>query len=430
MKPEISPDFQDYKYYKYYHAYGDETEGRKGRLSGWGLSFLRRKGGSLEKIRKNNPIGHVGKRSAKGGSKGVRVLKLSLFVVGLVFLTGGILWHNGMIDPSELPFFQDLFQKNESKHLVKKTRPEKNIMPSIGNGPTSTPPNTVRIAIVEERAHPIKKRIPKHQTGTKAPTPIEKDKLKMNPATARVDFSEEITIAVPQPKRDATKDRPSIEKDRGREKVVPETKRPMMNPVMVHQDSINDADMIHPERRPLPAKNPNTLSPWTIPSESKNMLERPESGSRTEITPYPYSLYLGSFKTPRLVKKAISFYLRKGLSPYWSKVEFKEKGVWFRVFTGHFKDSEEAEKFKVAHDLRGAEVKRTGYANLIGVYSDAYELADIVTKLKSLGYSPYIIPGQPGCSRLFLGAYITREGAEQYSEDLKESGIEVRVVTR
>jgi len=430
MKPEISPDFQDYKYYKYYHSYGDETEGRKGQLSGWGHSFLRRKGGSLEKTRKSAPNGHVGKWSSKGGSKGGRVMKLSLFVVGMVFLTSGILWHNGMIDPSELPFFQSLFQKKESKLLVKKNRPEKNIATSIDNGPTSTRPSMVRVAIVEETAHLEGKGITTHRTGTKTPTPIEKDKLEMNPATASVDFSEEIIIAVPQPKRDVTKDRPSIERDRGRKKVVPETKGPMMNPPMVHLYPKDDANMTLPERRPLPAKNPNTIFPWTIPSESKKMVERPESKSRTEISPYPYSLYLGSFKAPRLVKKAVSFYRRKGLSPYWSKVEFKGKGVWFRVFTGHFRDSEEAEKFRAVHNLREAEVKRTAYANLIGVYSDAYELADIITKLKSLGYSPYIIPGQTGSYRLFLGAYITREGAEQYSADLRGSGIEVRVATR
>jgi cell division septation protein DedD len=350
--------------------------------------------------------------------------------VGLVVLTGGILWHNGMIDPSELPIFQRLFQKNESEHLVNKTRPGKNRARPIGNGPASTPPNTVRMAIVEETAHPVENRIPAHQTGTKEPKPIEKNKLKIKPAKASVDFSEEIKVAVPQPKRDATKDRPSIEKDRGRKKAIPETKRLMMNPVKVHQDPINDANKTHQESRPLPAKNPNTLSPWTIPSKSKNVLERTESGSRAEISPYPYSLYLGSFKAPRLVKKAMSFYRKKGLSPYWSKVEFKEKGIWFRIFIGHFKDSEEAETFRVAHDLRRAEVKRTGYANLIGVYSNAHELADIITNLKSLGYSPYIIPGQPGCYRLFLGAYITKEGAEQYSEDLKKSGIEGRVAKR
>jgi len=111
-------------------------------------------------------------------------------------------------------------------------------------------------------------------------------------------------------------------------------------------------------------------------------------------------------------------------------VEFEQKGLWYRVFVGHFKDIPEVERFAQAHGLKEPEYKRTEYANLVGVYSRAGEAARQMERLFHLDYAPYAIKDHEGKTRLLVGAYVTEKGAEKQSEELKSDGIESRVVKR
>jgi len=145
---------------------------------------------------------------------------------------------------------------------------------------------------------------------------------------------------------------------------------------------------------------------------------------------YPYSLYLGSFRTEERAERAIAFYSKNGFSAFRAKVEFRGKGVWYRVYGGYFKDAAQAYSFREKHELSEATVRKTNYANLVGTYSNNKELKDQISSLENMGYSPYVIGGNNGESSLFLGAYITTEGAEQQSQDLESKGISVQVISR
>jgi cell division protein FtsN len=144
---------------------------------------------------------------------------------------------------------------------------------------------------------------------------------------------------------------------------------------------------------------------------------------------YPYSLYLGSFRTLKLAKRAVSIYRGRGLSPYWVKVSLR-KGIWYRVCVGYFKDPEKADRFKREHGLTEAALRKTRYANLIGTYSSPDELEDKIVALKKLDLSPYVIRDQNGKSRLLVGAFITKEGVEKENRELKSKGIQSQVVNR
>jgi hypothetical protein len=129
-------------------------------------------------------------------------------------------------------------------------------------------------------------------------------------------------------------------------------------------------------------------------------------------------------------KKAIALHSGKGLSLYWTRVDFKEKGLWFRVFCGQFRSHEEAERFARKRGLKEAEVKKTPYANLVGRYPEGPELQKETGKLSSLGFSPYVLPEQDGRLRLFVGAYVTQAGAESQYDNLKSRGIQAKVIKR
>ena len=169
-----------------------------------------------------------------------------------------------------------------------------------------------------------------------------------------------------------------------------------------------------------------------LPLHSTTEIEKRVSpnASTEKILPHPYSIYLGSFQTMKRTNRAISIYSKKGLSPYWAKVHLVDKGVWHRVFTGHFENRDKADRFIQDHGLVDVAIKKTKYATLIGTYASSDELENQILSLKNLGYSPYLIEGHNGKSRLFVGAFLTRAGAERQRHELKSSGIQSEIVKR
>ena len=145
---------------------------------------------------------------------------------------------------------------------------------------------------------------------------------------------------------------------------------------------------------------------------------------------YPFSVYLGSFKAPEAVKRALSEYQEKGLSAYWVKVDLGDKGVWYRFFTGYFRAKEEAARYISERTLQGAEPGSTRYANLIGIYGSIKEAEDQKPKLVSAGYYPYVIKDEEGRFLLYSGAFNRKEYAEKERNDLASKGIMSTVVER
>jgi len=155
------------------------------------------------------------------------------------------------------------------------------------------------------------------------------------------------------------------------------------------------------------------------------------SSSQPPRTPqYPYSVYLGSFKAPEAVKKAISEYQEKGLSPYWAKVELGDKGVWFRFFVGYFRTKEETEKFIRERNIQGATPGITKYANWIGSYESDKDVENQKQALLSSGFDPYVIKHADGKTALYSGAFDRKDFAEKERTVLASKGIRSEVVER
>jgi len=152
--------------------------------------------------------------------------------------------------------------------------------------------------------------------------------------------------------------------------------------------------------------------------------------SQLRTPKYSYSVYLGSFKSAYAVKKAMTEYQEKRLSPYWVKVDLSEKGVWFRFFAGHFQSKEEAEKFIRERNIQGATPGNTKYANLIGSYGSEKEVEDQRRALVTAGFYPYIIRSADGKSLLYSGAFDRKEYAEKERILLGSKGIKAETVER
>ncbi|MFC1821304.1 SPOR domain-containing protein [Thermodesulfobacteriota bacterium] len=173
----------------------------------------------------------------------------------------------------------------------------------------------------------------------------------------------------------------------------------------------------------------------TVPvPEQRPSVSPPTPEPRKEIPPqfasYPYALKLGSFKTIERAKKAMRGYEKKGFEPYWVKVLLKEKGSWYRIYSGYFKNIAEAEEYKMQRGLKDAAVKKTQFANLIGVYTSTGEIEVKLSLLKGLNYCPYVIKNAEGASRILVGAFLSEEGVKKQFGELKSDGIESRIIER
>jgi hypothetical protein len=164
------------------------------------------------------------------------------------------------------------------------------------------------------------------------------------------------------------------------------------------------------------------------------LLEKPTvsaiSPSKPSTPQYPYSVYLGSFKAPEAVKKALSDYQEKGLAAYWVKVDLGDKGVWYRFFAGYFRTKEETEKYIRERSLQGATPGITKYATLIGIYGFDKEVEDQKRAIVSAGFYPYVIKQADGSTLVYSGAFDRKEYAEKERDALASKGIQSEVVER
>jgi succinoglycan biosynthesis transport protein ExoP len=382
MKPNISPDFQDLKYYRYYYSHGEgEKTGDPG---------------------KRIPILKKPSAKRKGLSMG-SLLRALLVILVLAAGTVGVLWYQGVMNPLELAGLSKPPVREPVKHLVRKTpRPSKEKSQPVNEAKAAPP---VAPSTNQESSKPKPQPV-----STKPAAPASGLASVGNAATGSGQQAQmkQASVIKPLPER---KEQPDIEKK-------PEVKQ---EPVAITP--------------PGRGSQPETRKQIQLEKPPKSKLQpKTAQAIKTEqasLSPaFPYSLYLGSVKTLELAKRGMSKYEKKGLSPYRVKVNFKEKGEWYRIFVGHFKDREEAEAFARTKDLRESEVLRTEYANLIGVYSQKSALNEKIETLSDRDCSPYAVTEADGKARLFVGAYVTREAAEEYRNDLKSSGVDSQVVKR
>jgi cell division septation protein DedD len=152
--------------------------------------------------------------------------------------------------------------------------------------------------------------------------------------------------------------------------------------------------------------------------------------SQEEAKSYPYSVYLGSFRREDAAQKALAVYSKRGLSPYLVRMDLGAKGVWLRVYAGHFETREEADALIKKIRIPEAETKHARYAVLIGVYPSMAEAQAKMGSLKDAGCHPYIIGEKVPRIRVYTGAFYREEDAKIELTWLASKGINGKIVER
>jgi cell division protein FtsN len=111
-------------------------------------------------------------------------------------------------------------------------------------------------------------------------------------------------------------------------------------------------------------------------------------------------------------------------------VDLEENERWFRVYTGFFKSRDAARKYGEKLNPVRSLVKETPHSTLIGIYRDRDAIETKTRLLNDLGYMPYAIEDQDEKYRLLIGAFVTKQGAEEQRRALESKGIQSQVIRR
>jgi len=284
--------------------------------------------------------------------------------------------------------------------------------------PSDAPLSKQRRRIINRRARPV--------TSTKKPTTVQEHS---EPSASNQEPV--VAMQLPEPV-------PFTQKG-----VVP---RQPAEPATATQEppvSTAPAEPVGSTQEPLVAKKPpepsaSKVQPAVAKAASGSGEQTPEkvAPAKGNVFPgerdlsYPYSIYLGSYKTRERADRAVSEDGNKGLSPYWVKVDLGDKGVWYRVFSGYFQKREQANEFIKQKQIGGSESRHTRYANLIGLFAFQKELDEEKIRLSKLGYCPYVIPSRNGESLLYVGAFYQMARAQRQHAELASKGIHSQMVER
>ena len=356
--------------------------------------------------RREEPKSRLPEKSARKTS----IFKVGLLVLLLAVLAGAVVNYLGVFDVSSLSDLIGLGKKEPVAPALKKPAPKAQV---------ASKPAEKKSA---ETVAPAKK----EEAGVKKETPPRVETAK---PTAPPEVPEQAAIKAPMPAQPV-----QVKQEKPAPVALPQQELPQKEtpPIAVAQNAQATPPVSQPS--PPPQAQSKAVKPEPLQqsvAQTKSSSVEPPPGPIESLVRYPYSIYLGSYQTIELAKKALSLYKELGSPVYWAKVKLGDKGVWYRVYAGYFKNEAEAKNFISSSQLKDAEVKMTKYALLVGLFPTRAEADQKLSIMFDLGFPAYIIPEpQVGRVRLCSGAFHTKEGADSALSELASKGIRASAVER
>jgi cell division septation protein DedD len=143
---------------------------------------------------------------------------------------------------------------------------------------------------------------------------------------------------------------------------------------------------------------------------------------------YPYAIHMASFQSTAVAHEELAKY-RRGFQAYLVRADLGKKGIWYRLFLGHFPSATAALDAIKKYRLTGAVVARNRYACLVGAYASAAAADQTARKLVARGFLPYFVV-QDGGYYLFTGAFIKKADGRALSKALSAKGFPNTLIER
>ena len=346
-------------------------------------------------------------------------LKIVLLVVLLALLAGALVNYLGVFDISALSDLLGLGKKESVPPAVKKQVPKA----QATSEPVSKRPGD-SVAFTKKEESKGKKEEPSASVqGKEVASRVETAK-----PTAPAAIPEQVVTKAPMPAQPV-----QVKEEKPAPLVPPQQELPKREtaPIAPAQNPQATAPVSQPSSLAPPQPSTKAVKPETPQpvAQAKSSNLAPPVPLESSVR-YPYSIYLGSYQTQEMAKKAISLHKEEGSPAYWSKVRLGDKGVWYRLYAGYFRNEAEAQDFISKRQLKDAEVKLTKYAILLGVFPTRAEAEQKRSTMLELGFPAYAIPEPQGKTCLYSGAFLTKEGADIALSELASKGIKASTVER
>lgn len=183
---------------------------------------------------------------------------------------------------------------------------------------------------------------------------------------------------------------------------------------------------------------PGMATTKSLPGVSER---RFDFGKKTILTLEEKSLYTVQISSSQIKEqcyKVASMLRRAGYPAFTSQVNFKDKGLWHRIFVGSLTTREAAEVIKnnlETDEISDGFIRQMPFAIQVGDTAsnlDAFKgLKKKLSSLYSLPYTSYVQDqNKTRQIRLLVGAFKTRKDTASLLDSLRQTGLQARVVNR
>ncbi|MBW1842440.1 MAG: SPOR domain-containing protein, partial [Deltaproteobacteria bacterium] len=146
---------------------------------------------------------------------------------------------------------------------------------------------------------------------------------------------------------------------------------------------------------------------------------------------YPYTIHIASYRDRERSNRLVKALRDDGILSFSSLVNISGKGVWHRISIGYYETTEDARNAALTIQKKKSfytNIVEKPYAILVGIFDSDHELKSVESNLWSKGYTPYRVP--EGGSRLYIGAYNSKEDAAGENQKLLNEHFAATVVKR
>ena len=194
-----------------------------------------------------------------------------------------------------------------------------------------------------------------------------------------------------------------------------------------------------------------TISPSLPPPETEKTVKAPETqpvvaaAAKTKTTnplslqptstPLPYTIQVSAFRDPQTSNQVVAKLRTGGDRAFTCPVEIPDKGKWNRVYIGYYKTYEEAKAAATGlkkRNFRYVHVTKTPYTVEVGLVSSEQEAQNLKSRLREKGYLAYTPTVRSGQNpiRILVGAYESKNQAEELANQLKKDGFDPKIDLR
>lgn len=183
--------------------------------------------------------------------------------------------------------------------------------------------------------------------------------------------------------------------------------------------AFDSADIVHFH----PVTDPVTPMPEISAKPAVNRI-------RAQDRHLPFILLLGSYRTLANTLNGASSLNRRGIEAHWNRVDLGREGCWYRLFTGPFRSKTDARECKKNNGLTGSIIVFAPWSVQVGRADFSENLEEIQKRLRENRYDFYHEKTRDDRCRILVGAFTTREGAEELAVEMGLLDLDVNVVER